>query len=226
MAVPITLVQTISNSSSSASSTVTLAMADSTPGNLFVVATAASASTVSSVTDDAGNTYINVTSVNANNIQGSIWYARNIGGGAATITVTTATTCAKSACAREYSGVAPLGKFDQSATGSGVASVPTTAASLVTSFTQSLVIGACASTTSHPSAAGSGYTNFVQNTGQPTAVVSMEDKLITAPAAQTITFTGSSTFWSATGTTFAVRAVAPPFTRSLRPAIFKPGIAR
>lgn len=110
---------------SGVSATITFG-ANVTAGNLIAVGIRLGAAGISSVTDNLGNTYNLVGSeVSAPSGEGlSVWYAKNIAGGACTITVTPAASTTIRANAVEFSGRDTAAPLDDA--NAGVDSVPDT----------------------------------------------------------------------------------------------------
>lgn len=194
-------------------------------GNAVLVFITAAGGAVSAVADGT-NTY---SSADANYVFNtpatvSTYYSANIVGGAAyTVTATIASGFGEMII-REYSGLstAPL---DQVAHATGSSAAPNSGASALTTSEYQLVVGVAGFTVTDANSVGAGYINY---TSQRTAsAIHAEDKLVGSSGAQTALFGTSSIFaWGCQVITFKA-ASGPSFkAKSLRPAVFAPGLAR
>jgi hypothetical protein len=125
----------------SASARTTVFGSNVSAGNLIVVGVETYNTGITvGVTDSCGNTYTQAGSYATNGlIKSSLWYARNITGGACTITVTPSASAYVSIQASEYSGADRVSPLDSVATGTGTSTTPSTSALTVTNA-DSLVV--------------------------------------------------------------------------------------
>jgi len=204
----IALVQTKKGNAGSYSNTNVQAFdSNVTAGNLIVLFIAAgAANTIASIADTLTNTYTLIDTAVGTDRATWMYYAKNIAGGANTITVTYTSGRFPDSIviAREYSGLDTVTPFDQTAKGnSGVSYVNshTTAASSNTTQANELVVVGVGSggSTSPLFTAGSGYGNNTTQDGFDLyTYAAMEDKTISATGAQTGAFDSTGYVRSAT----------------------------
>ncbi len=195
-----------------------------TSGNLIVVTVSDDGGTlggITSVTDSKSNTYTKVPNEFDGASTVSVWYAKNITGGAShTITVNynTSITFASTCVAQEFSGVDTTAPLDVYTSTGGTGTSTTSGATGTTAQNDELVIGSLAffgATTTVT--LGSGYTNL-GTTHQTNAGVGMESKVVSSTGTQTATFTlGLSRGWSTAVTTFKAASTGSP-SASLSPS--------
>jgi methionine-rich copper-binding protein CopC len=198
------------------SSVATLAAAfpgSNTAGNLLLAFVRMSTSTQTvTVTDSAGNTYTDAVSQKqtADGSQVHLFYAKNITGGANTVTAHFSASNGHPWLAiYEYSGLSKTAPLDQKASAQGNSTTPSTGATpLTTSANELLFVGAGLSCTSTVTATGgSGYTLGQQDTS--TSRASTETCLVSATGSYTGTFTLSAAAnWSAVIATFSAAGAA------------------
>ncbi|HEY5667894.1 MAG TPA: hypothetical protein VIR03_01890 [Candidatus Saccharimonadales bacterium] len=221
----VSFVQASGNTTGSASaSTITSTFsANVTAGNLIVVAVSWSpGSSVYSCSDNLGNTYANVTSVNdATNTQSlAVCYAANIVGGNATVTVTFGGSVAwRRIAMAEYHGASttPLDTFTANVAGATTAPDGATSGSVTTTAPGDLVFGAFEDTGA-TKIAGPG-TGFAQRYWLNSTDTIIEDHNMAAAGsvAATATFSSSSSRYDGIVVTFkrAVPAVTDTFSTPL-----------
>lgn len=227
-------VQTAAGASGTATGTATTGSITSTTGNLFVVVCAAASNTLnrfSSVSDNKGNTYTRILSKNASNSDLEVWYKSNGSGGAGHTFTCTSAGAFDNVCvvAQEFSGSGALDvTAADSGTGTAVSSGPTTPTAVAPEL---VVVGAV---TENNSAAtlGIGYSNLADTgSGLASLRAHIESKIVLGVGNQIGTLTsGTSTGWKVICATFqsaTPTAGSPAFRlNKMRPAIFKPGLAR
>ncbi len=153
--------------------------------NIIVIGWNNTTSTVTGVTDTAGNAYtIAVQKISAGGLSQAIYIANSIFSAAAnTVTVTfNAATFVPDIRIAEYSGIATTSPIDIGSSGSGSTSTATSPA-VVTQNANDILIGA-AMTTGVVSGAGTGYTSRIITSPSGD---NLEDKLVTATGTYTAT---------------------------------------
>jgi len=193
---PIALVQTKQGDGGGYTNTNVQAFGSNvTAGNLIVLSITASATTntIDSLVDSLGNTYILIDEEDGGDRTTWLYYAKNIAGGANTITVTYGTGQYTDSIiiAREYSGLditTPLdvSKSDNSTT--NYVNSHSTGASTATTQADELVVVAVGSSggSSPVFTAGSGYGNLATQSGSSSGIYAgMMDKVVSATGAQT-----------------------------------------
>lgn len=184
---------------------------------------------ITSITDSTGlNTYTQIFST-ATSTSLSMWYCPNIrGGSSVTLTINYNSTSASnvSIVAQEFSGVLYLAPLDRSTSAIGTSTTPSSGATAITTKLAELVVGSVAYGSGGGTATiGAGFTNLGIDTSNAFIRSAQESKVISQTAAQTATFTTTSIAWACGVATFY--ASYPSFRpNTMRPAIFKPGIAR
>ncbi len=178
--------------------------ASSTSGNLIVVHLDWDGQTrsITSVTDNKGNSYSRIngpTNWDGVNYRAELWYAYNIIGGGAVITVTAKLSGAPTSFSQiyisEYSGIATFDPLDQSSVAIGNAAAVSSGAK-TTTYTNELIYGASIGASGVLST-GAGYTN--RSTANSNII---EDKNAAAVGAYNATFTSASGNWIAQMVTF------------------------
>lgn len=191
-------VQTATQSSSGGTASLGVTLASpATQGNLVVVhVRIVGTASVTSVTDDKGNTYVIGSALGLPTANQSLYqaYGVQVTGGATTITVTLSTSIAVRLGADEYSGTAASNAAvaDQSSTGTGSGS-----SLAVSSFSPSatgLLIVACGNIAASPTwTAGSGY---VLASGSGSVAMRSQYKLSGAASETAPMTTSLSTEWA------------------------------
>jgi hypothetical protein len=179
----IAFVQSQSGTTAAAASYTIVPAANVTAGNLIVVAGYSNGGTKhTTCTDNLGNSYINLLlniSGNGDAFVLSLWYAKNITGGTATITLGLSASASGQAVAREYSGADLVSPIDALKI-TGVTSLTPTGSSAATNNSNEMVVAICGvSGTTGTFALGSGYSNYQQ--AQSSVTIQSEDKLVTTP---------------------------------------------
>lgn len=194
---------------------------------LVVVGTNNTGSTVSSITDSQNNVYTKVDSGTATSDNGELWYSSNIAAGATpTITLTVSSIFNVAVIIQEWAGstTTPL---DVHTTGSGSSTAVVSAASAQPTQGKNLVVGWMVGGSSGGTiTVGTGYSNLQTQTS--VAQIALETKIMNGITSQTATFTLNSTNTFVCGIAlfqYAGSSFAQP-SNNLRPAIFKPGLAR
>jgi hypothetical protein len=158
------------------------------------------------VTDSAGNTYTDAVSQTqtADGSQVHLFYAKNIAGGANTVTAHFSGSNGHPWLAvYEYSGLSKTAPLDQKASAQGNSTTPSTGATPTTLAANELAFvgSGLPAGVSGTARAGSGYTQALQSTGASRA--DTETRAVSAAGAYTGTFTLSTAAnWSAVIATF------------------------
>lgn len=209
-------VQTANNTNGIGSSTVSVTITSSTANNLIVVGIrTTTAVTVSSVTDNASNTYAVSSNVDIGGNRIYQAYGIQTTGGATSVTVTVSANASTSAIVNEYSGFSSgntnATAYDGVATGTG------TGTSLSTSTLTPTASGALIVCTMRANggslAAGSGYTAY----GIIGTITGMQYKL-SSGASETCPATASSGDWGIIGMAFRDNPPAPSAAPALSAA--------
>ena len=175
------------------------------PGNLIIVFVRSKESQTATLTDSAGNTYVQAVSQvqNSDGTQLRLYYARNILGGVNTVKATITTTSYHLWLAvYEYKGLSTTSPLDQTSSAQGRSAAPTTGATPTTTSANELIFAGFGfpSPTSASQSAGTGYTLLQRDR---TGAGATESKLVTSTGSYTATFNlGSSVNWSAVVATF------------------------
>lgn len=178
---------------------------------LVFIGTSALTDTVSTVTDDAGNTYTKaygVASGSGGNTE--LWYSLN-SKQTASITVTfSATVTTKSVFVREYSGMSKNATcIDKSASTSGSGTAVSSGATALTTENTELVVCSCSCLgTSPTNSVGAGFGNYTsQVLLAGLSLHSIEDLTTTIRAAQTGLMTAGGTLpvWDVGVATFVIQ---------------------
>lgn len=180
-----------------------------TTGNLIVVTVSDNGGTaggITSVTDSKSNTYTKIPNEQPGSSCLSMWYAKNITGGAShTITIAwnTGIVSQASFVAQEISGSDTTAPLDKYTSAQGSSTAPSSGATATTSTANQFVVGGVSYFgTAVTPAAGSGYSNSV-TVAFTNASGAQESKVISGAAAQTATFTlSSSRDWACGVATF------------------------
>jgi len=192
----ITFVQAASGPSSiqaTNTSVVTAYLHPQTAGNLNIVAVgwADTTSSISSVVDSKGNIYTRAVGPTTNTgVQQSIYYAKNIAGGANKVKVTFNQAAAyPDVRILEYSGLDPTSPLDVTAAAAGSGTNASSGSATTTSANE-LIFGAGA-TAHHFTAAGSGFTKRLLNMYGNIA----EDEVVSSTGSNAATATNSAGAW-------------------------------
>lgn len=226
-------VQTATQVSGTASTTVVTLGAAATAGNLLVVAAAVNSSTVTctGITDSAGNTWAVIGPETNGTSRVYLGYAVQVTGGATTVTVSWSDSAAtKRAGVDEYSGGASTNAaiFDVSTTGQGTGTA--LAVSTLTPASTGTLIVAVAASSTRTYTAGSGYTLYSGGAGSGTLKSQYN---LSSAATETAPFTlSSSSAWeeiaasflpagaaTATPTPTHTPTVTPTFTPTPTPTV-------
>ena len=178
-----------------------------TAGNLNIVVAGwgDNTSSISSVTDTQGNTYIPaVGPTSTTGLQQTIYYAKNIIGGSNKVTVKF-NQAARYPDIRilEYTGLDPSSPLDVTAAGTGTGTT-VNSGSATTNYANELILGAGTTGTTF-SAAGSGFSRRIVNMYGNLA----EDKTVSSTGRYTATATTSSAYWVMQMATFKFAGTAP-----------------
>jgi hypothetical protein len=160
--------------------------------NVVVVGWANTTSSVSSVTDSAGNIYQLAAPVQrSSNDSQAIYYATNVLPGPTTVTVTmSASTPYVDVRVAEYSGVDRTNPVDVTASGSGTSASPSSGAATTTAAND-LIIGA-GTTGGLFTAPGSGFTSRIITS--PDGDI-LEDRIGAAAGSYTATASAQNSTW-------------------------------
>jgi glucose/arabinose dehydrogenase len=163
-----------------------------TAGNLIVVYALWSNTNTVTISDSRGNTYTGATSRTTwgSNWSAQVFYARNVAGGANTVTATFATAVGAFGAIylHEYSGVDKVSPLDVSRSATGSASAMNSGAVTTTNAADLLFAGAASSNT--VTAAGAGYTTRSTSFGNRTM-----DRNVTAAGSYNATATQNGSAW-------------------------------
>jgi hypothetical protein len=211
----ITLVQAAQKEGSAVASVVAAFPSNNTAGNLIIafVRMSTTSQTVA-ITDTLGNSYTEAVSQPqaADGHQIHVFYAKNILGGANTVTaIFSSTNNHPWMTVYEYSGLDTANPLDQTAKSQGSGSVVNTGPTATISVANELVFAATGLPASYvgTAIAGTGYTLTQQDSG--TSRAANENELATALQPVTGRFTlSASTSWSAVVTTFRPFGAPPP----------------
>lgn len=157
---------TAKTSATAATSAVIPLTSNPVAGNLLAICTTddwGATSTVSSITDTLGNTFSRIgAGSDASFTDGEMWYAKNILGGADTVTVNFAHSVKYGVLVREISGLDPTSPLDASATPAmRPGATIHQATSTPTAFTNDLNVGCLASNDGSATISnGAGYGNL------------------------------------------------------------------
>jgi len=178
------------------------------PGNLNIVAVGwgDTTSSISSITDTQGNTYIPaVGPTSTTGLQQSIYYAKNIIGGSNKVTVTFSQAASyPDVRVLEYSGADTTNPLDVTAAGTGTGTAANSGFATTTSSNE-LIFGS-GTTGNAFSAAGSGFTSRMINIYGNIA----EDKIVTSSGSYNATATTSSSNWVMQMATFRSSGSSSP----------------
>lgn len=228
------VVQTLTGNTSAGTGSFTTGAfaANTSTGNTIVIAVgddSGSTNQVTVITDSAGNSYTRVTSV-ASTLSLSIWYCSNIKGGTTpTISVTylSVSITNVSVTAQEFTGVwINSVANDKFASATGASTAPLSAATAITTRESELVVG-CLGYTGAAGVAtlGAGFSSLGNEVTNVTIRTAQESKVVAQSGAYTAGFTIPSAAWLCGVATFY--GGFPSFKqKSMRPAPFKPGLAR
>lgn len=205
------IVQTVNPAVSTGTITATPA-ALTLQGSLLLVFIGSSAltDTVSTVTDNGGNVYVQAYAI-ATGTGGNteLWYAKNATSTSSVVVTFSASTTTKSVYVREYAGVSANVK-DQSITASGSGSSVSTGASASTSNADELVVCSCSCLGTSPTlSVGAGFGNFANQTLLAgLSVHAISDATVTSVGAQTGIMTAGGTLpvWDVGLATFTIEA--------------------
>lgn len=212
------IIQTVNPSTSTGS--ITASMTDTLVGDLLLVFIGSSAltDTVSTVTDNAGNTYAKAYGI-ATGTGGNteLWYTYNARPTTSIVTTFSASVSTKSVFVREYAGMLKTaGVLGQTATASGSGTAVTTGATSATIDPNELVVCSCSCLGTNPTnSAGAGFGNYTSQAVVAAASVhSIEDLTASTVGAQTGLMTAGGTLpvWDVGVATFIIArgaAVSP-----------------
>lgn len=220
----ITLLQSTSTQGTAVASVSLAFPSGNTAGNLIIAFIRMSSTNQTvSVTDSLGNNYADAVSQaqSSDGHQVHVFYARNIAGGANTITASFSSANNHPWLAiYEYSGLSTANPLDRTAAAQGNDSNPATAAVTTTSANQLIFAGiGFPNNYGGVATAGGGYTIGQQNT--TTSRATNETALASATGAYAATLTlNSSASWSAVLATFAASSgpVPPSITTASLPS--------
>lgn len=158
---------------------------------VFVV----NSTSVSSVTDSQGNTFtlINSQTWSSNNFVERLYYAKNIAGGADTITLTLAASAYMELHSYDYSGLDPSSPVDVSATPATGTGTSGTSGSLTTTNANDLLFAFFHSDNDVTDTAGTGFTGRTP-TGDDTPLGEDENVSSTGTYSATMSFSGGADY--------------------------------
>ena len=195
---------------------------------LAFIGTNAIAETVSSVTDNAGNTYLNAYA-HAASRRCELWYAIATSPTTSVTANYSGSSNTKSLFVREYGGISTVKNtaFDQQVSTSGSGTAVSTGASSATRDANELVVCSCTTSALAPTmTVGAGFGNLVTQTFASTSIHGTEDLTASTIGAQTGLMTVASGSWDAGLATFIIVAGHFAPYPGIRPHSFSPGIAR
>ena len=205
----------------SSATTVTVTFkAAQTAGNLNVVVVGwnDASTTVSSVTDTSGNTYVRAVGPTVGGgISQSIYYAKSIAGAAANANIVTVTFSAAANAPDirilEYSGLNTTAPLDVTAAASGRGTSVSSGSATTTSANE-LILGAT-TVSATTSGVGSGFTKRIQTVPDSDLV---EDQIVTATGSYAATSTVTGGTWVAQMATFSASPSAGDTTPPTAPS--------
>lgn len=208
---------------------ITIAPARTKTGSLLLIFMGSNLFTepISTVTDNAGNTWQAAYGVNGT----ECWYARNASPTTSITATVGGSTVIHSWYVREYGGMDPstaILEFSGTTGGGAGASVDTGAITANRHFPD-LIVCSCTNTGTSPTlSVGAGYGNFSSQTISATATHGIEDKTVTSSATQNgiMTAGGTGLTWEVGAAEFVIADPKIPFKNYLKPYPFSPGIAR
>ncbi len=178
-----------------------------TAGNTILVAITQWNTTVSSVTDNRGNTYTAVTPArhaNTSTDYAELYYAKNVAGGATTVTVAFSGTADTNVGIYEYSGLDPISPLEQLASNTGFGSAPN--GGTVTTATDNelyFAVGVDDNGNNVAPTAGSGYTLENHQDDSTSHERFYSEDRISAHGSYSTNFTiGTSSNWAVIGASF------------------------
>lgn len=206
-----TLVQTVNPATSTGTITATTAQTGQGSLILVFIGTSALTDTVSTVTDNGGNTYTKaygVASGSGGNTE--CWYSINANPTTSIVVTFSAAVTTKSVFVREYSGMSSSSTcFDRSVSTSGSGTAVSTGASSATQDANELVVCSCSCLGTNPTnSVGAGYGNYTSQALLAGASLhSIEDKTVTVIGTQTGTMTAGGTLpvWDVGLATFIIK---------------------
>ena len=186
-----------------------------TAGNLFVgfVTWKSSTVTLDSITDTLGHTITlvnNPTATNGGNYRSALFYAKNISGGADTLTFNFSASTTTNGLVHEVSGLDTIAPLDQSAivdqTAPGTGTDAVTTGNVTTTTDGQYIFGCSQNDNGIDMSAGTGFTERVAQADELTS----EDKIQTSADAVAATWTavGTGGFWGHGIATFKAAAAA------------------
>lgn len=192
-----TLLQTVNPATSTGTITATPAITRQGSLILVFIGTSALTDTVSTVTDNAGNTYAKAYGV-ASGTGGNteLWHAINSNPTTSVVVTFSASVTTKSVFVREYSGMSVNSTcFDRSVSTSGSGTSVTTGASSATQNAAELVVCSCSCLGTNPTnSVGAGFGNYASQALLAGASLhSIEDLTASTIAAQTGLMTAGGT---------------------------------
>lgn len=204
------LVQTVNPATSTGTITATSAATKTGSLILVFIGTSALTDTVSTVTDNAGNTYTKAYGV-ASGTGGNTecWYSINTNSSTSVVVTFSASVTTKSVFVREYSGMSKNTTcFDRTVSASGSGTAVSTGASSATREATELVVCSCSCLGTNPTnSIGAGFGNYTSQTLLAGASLhSIEDMTVTTLSAQTGIMTAGGTLpvWDVGVATFVV----------------------
>lgn len=177
------------------STTIATAGVSHTAGNLLVVGAGwiTAASTITGITDTAGNTYVQVSGArNTSNATAiaDLWYVQNCLGNASnvvTVTFSTSVTSRK-LTVNQYSGIATSGALDQVAQGYTAFGTSVTSGNLVTTQADEVLFAWQSNLSASTLTAGS---SFTLRNGSST-IFQSEDRIVSSTSTYTCGMTGTT----------------------------------
>jgi len=206
---PVKLVQSTSGFSTAVPSISQIFASANTPGNLIIAFVRMSTTTQTvTVTDSAGNTYADAVAQaqSADGHQTHIFYARNIKGGANTVTAAfSASNNHPWLAIYEFSGLNASAPLDQVAAAQGSSATAASGPSSTTTSANELVFAGLGlpSSSSVTASAGSGFSLLLQDSSAGTSRAADEDQIVSATGQYAGAFNLSGTAsWSVVLATF------------------------
>lgn len=220
------ILQTKTNFLDTAPTSIPVVVAGTTAGALLlVVAESQNGQTVSTVSDGT-NTFTKIDGATSTS-RTELWYAYNITGlTAPTVTITFGGAGNCAAIVREYSGVTKTDPLDKHVIATvTTSSSPSSGASAAITAAGQLVVGYGGLNVNGAWTAGSGYGRLTTSIGGFHGCA-IEDLKAPGATAQTATFTNAQAGSGACGVVSFLTPSGAFQPNNLRPAIFKPGLAR
>lgn len=204
-----TLVQTVNPAVSTGTITATPTKTKQNSLILVFVGSSALTDTVSTVTDNAGNTYTKVYDAGGGTGGDTeLWYSQRSSPTTSVVVTFSGAVTTKSVFVREYSGMWVVGALDRSASTSGTGTAVSSGATSATQNAAELVVSNCSCLGTTPTlSVGAGFGNFTSQTVVSSASLhAIQDQVVSTLATQTGAMTAGGTLpkWDVGVATFVI----------------------